>query len=59
MVVFGLVGTIAFNAPRSLYSAQESCMIPFPAIHALRDTSIHVGFSNGHGISADIEAPVD
>jgi len=32
---------------------------PFPAILALRDTWIHVGSSNGHDISADIEAPVD
>jgi len=34
-------------------------MIPFPAILALRDAWIHVGSSNGHNISTDIEAPVD
>ena len=58
-MVFGLVGTVAFNTPRSLYSAQESYMTPFPAILALRDAWIHVGSLNGHDISADIEAPVD
>jgi len=59
VVVFGLVGTIAFNTSRSLYFAQKSCVTPFPEILVLRDVWIHVGSSNGHDISADIEAPVD
>ena len=58
-MVFGLVGTIAFNTSRSLYFAQKGCITPFPAILALRDIWIYVGSSNGHNISADIEASVD
>ena len=53
------MGTIAFNTSRSLYFAQESCVILFPAILALRDAWIHVGSLNGCNISANIEASVD
>jgi len=59
MMVFRLVGTIAFNTSKSLYFAQKGCVTPFPAILALRDTWIHIGSLNGCNISADIEAPVD
>ena len=59
MVVYGFVGTIAFNTSRSLNFAQKSHMTPFPAILVLRNAWIHVGSLNGHDIPADIEAPVD
>ena len=58
-MVFRLVGTVAFNTSKFLYFAQKSCVIPFPAILALRDIWIHVGSLNGHNISANIEASVD
>ena len=58
-MVFRLVETIVFDIFRSLNFAQKSSVTLFLAILALKNTWIHIGSSNSHDISANIEAPVD
>lgn len=45
-VVFGFVGSIAFNTTRPLEMIRECSMTPLPAVFALWDARVHVSSSH-------------
>jgi len=58
-MVIGFVRTIAFDIFGTLDSTQKCCVFLFPAVFALRNARVHVGFSNGCDVVANIKAPID
>ena len=58
-MVFSLVRAIALDVLRALDIAGHSCMSLSPAILALRDTRVYVGFSNGSNKLFYIKTPVN
>jgi len=58
-MVFRLVRAIALDTLKVLNSARYSCMSPSPAVFTLRDTRVHVGFSNGGNILPHIKTPIN
>jgi len=59
MVVLSLVRAIALDTFRSLDTTGQSHMFPLPAVLALRNTRIHIGFLNCHDKPPYIKAPVN
>ena len=58
-MVFSLVKAIALDTLGALDMAGHSHMFPSPAILALRDTRVHVSFSNSCNKPFYIETPVN
>jgi len=58
-MIFGLVGTITFDALGPLNSTRERHVIPFPTIFTLWNTRVHVSSPNGCDIPSNIEKSVD
>ena len=58
-MVFRLVRAIALDTLKVLNSARHSCMSPSPAVFTLRDTRVHVSFSNGGNILPHIKTPIN
>lgn len=59
LVVFNLVGFIAFDVFRFLSSAYKSHMFPFLAVLVLGDAKIHTGSTNGGNMAFYIKATVN
>jgi len=59
VMIFGFVGTIAFDTLGSLNSARERCVTPFPTIFTLWNARVHVSSPNGCDIPTNIETSVD
>jgi len=53
------VGAVTLNTFSPLDATRESGVTPFPAIFALGDFQIHVGFSDHSDVIAYVEASVD
>ena len=58
-MVFSLVKAIALDTLRALNIVGHSCMSPLPAILTLRDTRVHVGFSNSSNKLPYIKTPIN
>jgi len=58
-MIFGLVGTITFDALGPLNSTREHHVTPFPTIFTLRNAKVHVSSPNGYDILSNIETSVD
>ena len=58
MVVLSLIRAIAFDIFRSLDTAGQSCVSPSPVVLVLRNSQIHIGFSNCYDKPPYIKAPV-
>ena len=59
VMIFGLVGTIAFDTLGPLNSTREYCVTPFPTIFTLWNAWVHVSSPNGRNIPFNIETSVD
>ena len=59
IIVLRFVRAIAFDAPRTLYSARKSSMISLPIILTLEYFWIHIHTFNNCYITSNIEIPID
>ena len=59
VMIFGLVGTITFDALGPLNSTRERHVTLFPTIFTLWNAWVHVSSLNGCNIPSNIETSVD
>ena len=58
-VMFDFIETVILNISSFMCLTSESHVIPFPAIFALRNTGIHIYFSNCYNVMISIETSID